>query len=214
MSVVGYCQPLFECNSCCKCPTTCPNRVVQKGLCTKLQIFKTLTKGWGVRTLENIEKNRFVCEYAGEIITYKEAKRRTQDLSGTTGHYIMVLREHQAENQVLRTHVDGQFCGNVARFMNHSCSPNLFMTSVRVNSIIPRLALFAASDIPKGEELCFDYAGSPGFTRETQIDTEDGYEFKEFTEYEIIKTQCFCGTSNCRGYLPFDSKLFSIENDS
>lgn len=163
-----------------------------------------------MKTLEHIDQNQFVCEYAGEIITYKEAKKRAKGLSGVTGQYIIVLREHQTGNQVLRTHIDSQLHGNVARFINHSCCPNLFMTAVRVNSIIPRLALFAAVDIEEGEELCFDYAGN-GY--EYTCDGQSKNEVSKFTDIKIRKTPCLCEKSNCRTYLPFDSKLFCAESD-
>ena len=198
---LGFNRPLFECNSSCKCPASCSNRVVQKGLQTQLQVFRTVSKGWGVRTLEHIRKNQFVCEYAGEIITYKEAMRRAQGVSGT-GRYIMVLREHQAGTQILRTHVDCQYCGNVARFMNHACSPNLFMTSVRVNSVVPRLALFAARDIQSGEELCFDYSGG--------LFSNPCNEVCGDVDTSIVRTECLCESKGCIGYLPCDSMLYSV----
>ena len=144
---LDYCQPVFECNSCCACPETCPNRVVQKGLQLKLQVFKTKHKGWGLKTQQTIRKFTFVCEYAGELISVQEAEKRAQKLTHETGNYLIVLREHSSQNHILRTHVDARFHGNASRFINHSCNPNLVMVPVRVDSIVPRLALFAARDI-------------------------------------------------------------------
>jgi Pre-SET motif len=41
---------IFECNNCCGCGRTCPNRVVQRGRRMPLEIFKTQKKGWGNNT--------------------------------------------------------------------------------------------------------------------------------------------------------------------
>ena len=47
---------IFECNSNCKCNSRCPNKVVQNGIRCRLQLFKTLNKGWGVRVLHDVPK--------------------------------------------------------------------------------------------------------------------------------------------------------------
>ncbi|OCT93040.1 hypothetical protein XELAEV_18016106mg [Xenopus laevis] len=60
---------LYECNVSCKCDRMlCQNRVVQHGLKLRLQVFKTNTKGWGVRCLDDVDKGTFVCIYAGRIL--------------------------------------------------------------------------------------------------------------------------------------------------
>ncbi|XP_070791206.1 histone-lysine N-methyltransferase SUV39H1 isoform X3 [Pituophis catenifer annectens] len=60
-------MPIYECNSRCNCGIDCPNRVVQRGICYDLCIFRTDNgRGWGVRTLEKIRKHSFVMEYVGE----------------------------------------------------------------------------------------------------------------------------------------------------
>lgn len=71
---------IFECNRGCACwISTCSNRVVQKGLQTRLQVFRTQSMGWGVRALAAIPKGTFVCEYVGEIISDTDADRRHDD---------------------------------------------------------------------------------------------------------------------------------------
>ena len=59
--------PIYECNSRCKCGPDCLNRVVQKGRKVKICIFRTSTKGWGVKALQTIKKGTFVIEYVGEV---------------------------------------------------------------------------------------------------------------------------------------------------
>ncbi|CAG9577151.1 unnamed protein product [Danaus chrysippus] len=60
---------IYECNSRCKCKDTCLNRVAQHPLQLKLQVFKTLKRGWGIRTLNDIPKGCFICIYAGNLLT-------------------------------------------------------------------------------------------------------------------------------------------------
>ncbi|KFM76056.1 Histone-lysine N-methyltransferase SUV39H2, partial [Stegodyphus mimosarum] len=66
MLLPGY--PIYECNKLCKCPPTCVNRVVQHGQKVKVAIFRTSNGcGWGLKSLEMIQKDQFVLEYLGEI---------------------------------------------------------------------------------------------------------------------------------------------------
>jgi len=58
---------IYECNHTCTCSTTCLNRVVQLPLRAKLQVFKTLAKGWGIRTLVDLPQGSFVCTYVGRV---------------------------------------------------------------------------------------------------------------------------------------------------
>ncbi|XP_060689373.1 histone-lysine N-methyltransferase SETDB2 isoform X3 [Hemiscyllium ocellatum] len=70
------CAPsgLYECNKWCKCnERLCVNRVVQHGLKTRLQLFKTKRKGWGVRCRDDIDKGTFVCCYAGRVLNIVNA---------------------------------------------------------------------------------------------------------------------------------------------
>ncbi|CAK1593042.1 unnamed protein product, partial [Parnassius mnemosyne] len=60
---------IYECNSRCKCKNTCLNRVAQHPLQLKLQVFKTLNRGWGIRALNDVPKGAFLCVYAGNLLT-------------------------------------------------------------------------------------------------------------------------------------------------
>ena len=59
---------IYECNKTCSCDTTCLNRVVQQlPLRAKLQVFKTETKGWGIRTLVDLPQGSFISTFAGRV---------------------------------------------------------------------------------------------------------------------------------------------------
>ncbi|XP_065599605.1 histone-lysine N-methyltransferase SETDB2 [Cyrtonyx montezumae] len=72
--------------------------------------------------------------------------------------------------------------GNVGRFLNHSCCPNLFAQSVFVethNRSFPWVAFFTNRHVKAGTELTWDY----------------GYEAGSMPETEI---SCWCGVQKCR----------------
>lgn len=59
---------IFECNEFCKCSSKCPNRVVQNGIRFRLQVRRTLKKGWGVISLDDIPAGAFICTYSAELL--------------------------------------------------------------------------------------------------------------------------------------------------
>ncbi|XP_074054786.1 histone-lysine N-methyltransferase SETMAR [Macrotis lagotis] len=197
-----FSRPVFECNVMCQCGERCKNRVVQRGLQFHLQAFKTERKGWGLRTLEHIPKGRFVCEYAGEILGASEARRRIQQQTKHDSNYIIAVREHLGNGQIIETFVDPTNIGNIGRFLNHSCEPNLLMVPVRIESMVPRLALFAARDILPKEELSYDYSG-----RFHNLLKNNGNQ--EMPDKDKMGKPCYCGTKSCAAFLPYDSSLYS-----
>jgi SET domain-containing protein len=57
--------------------------------------------------------------------------------------------------------MDAHLKGNVSRFYNHSCSPNVFVQNVFVESWdvrFPWVAFFTAMPIKAGTELVWDYS--------------------------------------------------------
>uniref|UniRef100_A0A8C1UV52 Euchromatic histone-lysine N-methyltransferase 1a n=1 Tax=Cyprinus carpio TaxID=7962 RepID=A0A8C1UV52_CYPCA len=163
---------LFECNHACSCWRTCRNRVIQNGLRVRLQVFRTERMGWGVRALQDIHEGAFVCEFAGEIISDGEANVREND------SYMFNL-----DNKVGEVYcIDAQFYGNVSRFMNHLCEPNLFPVRVftkHQDMRFPRIALYASKAIQAGDELGFDY-GDP------------------YWQIKKKYFRCQCGSAKCR----------------
>ncbi|XP_072276544.1 histone-lysine N-methyltransferase SETMAR [Pyxicephalus adspersus] len=197
--------PILECNILCGCSENCANRETQRGLQFRIEVFKVPGKGWGLRTEEAVPKGRFVCEYAGEVLGAKEACHRIKSQHPDANNYIIAVREHLHGGQTLHTYVDPTRIGNVGRFLNHSCQPNLVMLPVRSHSMVPRLALFAARDIRAGEELCYDYSGR-SFNTEPEERSQSGEKCEEWGPGP--RKRCLCGTGGCTGYLPFDSSLY------
>ncbi|KAM9858924.1 histone-lysine N-methyltransferase EHMT1-like [Aulostomus maculatus] len=141
---------LFECNHACSCWRTCRNRVVQNGMRMRLQLFRTQTMGWGVRAMQDVPQGAFICEYVGEIITDAEADKREND------SFLFTL-----DNKVGDIHcIDARLFGNIGRFINHLCEPNLLAVKVftmHQDLRFPRIALFSSRPIKAGEQMGLDY---------------------------------------------------------
>ena len=88
--------------------------------------------------------------------------------------------------------------GNIGRYLNHSCDPNLIMIPVRTDCLVPSLALFTSRPVEAGQELCYHYGDSSRGMEEVE-DSE--------TAQESTRTRCQCKSSSCSTYLPFDSDL-------
>uniref|UniRef100_A0A5F8GGJ4 [histone H3]-lysine(9) N-methyltransferase n=1 Tax=Monodelphis domestica TaxID=13616 RepID=A0A5F8GGJ4_MONDO len=141
---------IFECNHACSCWRNCRNRVVQNGLRARLQLYRTQNMGWGVRSMQDIPLGTFVCEYVGELISDSEADVREED------SYLFDLDNKDGEVYC----IDARFYGNISRFINHLCEPNLIPVRVFMSHQdlrFPRIAFFSTRQIEAGEELGFDY---------------------------------------------------------
>ncbi|KAI0221973.1 hypothetical protein L0F63_007450, partial [Massospora cicadina] len=199
---------IFECNMKCNCPPDCINRVTQRGRTVRLQIFKTLQKGWGVRALEDIPKGRFVVEYVGEIINDEEAERRGRvyDSQGLT--YLFDLDYNYGPDEDCPFAIDAFKYGNISHFINHSCDPNIAVYPVFYESTdlnIHNLAFFATRDILQGEELCFDYSGGvnlPDVADPTPPASAVSLDPARLARAERNKKYlCYCGSSKCRKFV-------------
>ncbi|XP_054849660.1 histone-lysine N-methyltransferase EHMT1-like [Eublepharis macularius] len=164
---------IFECNTLCSCARFCPNRVVQRGVRVQLQLCRMPAKGWGVRTMEDVPRGAFVCQYFGEVISSTEAGQRQED----TYYFVVDMQTGQ------ECCLDGRFYGNVGRFLNHSCQPNLVGVQVAVGQEVPGIAFFSTRPIRAGEELGFDYGD-------------------KFWEVKGEGCACLCGSPTCRYQVP------------
>ncbi|KAJ1703412.1 hypothetical protein LUZ63_003191 [Rhynchospora breviuscula] len=133
---------IYECGPACGCPPSCYNRVSQNGIKFPLEVFKTKIRGWGVRSLLSIPSGSFVCEYVG-------IGRPSSDMG---------VRSSEGVKEWFT--VDAQEMGNVGRFINRSCSPNLFAQHVLFDyddKKMPHIMFFAAENIPPLKELTYQY---------------------------------------------------------
>jgi len=128
--------------------------------------------GKGVYAIRPIKEGDKVLEYKGEIISWKKAQRIHPHDPSQPNHTFYF---HLDDGHV----IDAKHRGNSARWINHSCEPNL-----EANQDGYHVFLTALRDIKAGEELSYDYG--------LMIDSRKTQKLKK--EYA-----CLCGATNCRG---------------
>ncbi|KAL4332574.1 hypothetical protein GQ457_07G019230 [Hibiscus cannabinus] len=192
---------IYECGPSCPCIRNCKNRVIQTGLKAHFEVFKTRDRGWGLRSWDRFRAGTFICEYAGEVID--ETKARQERGDGENEYVFHTNRLYESFKWNFETESTEDFdipspfiissknSGNVARFMNHSCSPNVFWQPIMYesnNEAFLHIAFFAKKHIPPMTELTFDY-GTPQ-SDIAEADNNPAYR----------KRKCLCGSAKCRGY--------------
>ncbi|XP_047675247.1 histone-lysine N-methyltransferase, H3 lysine-36 specific isoform X2 [Tachysurus fulvidraco] len=165
---------MYECHpQVCVAGERCQNQCFTKREYTPVEIFRTLSRGWGLRSIHDIKKGAFVSEYVGEVIDEEECRARIRHAqeNDISNFYMLTLDKDRI--------IDAGPKGNQARFMNHCCQPNCETQKWTVNGDT-RVGLFALVDIPAGVELTFNY---------------------NLECLGNGKTVCKCGASNCSGFL-------------
>ncbi|CAD5225200.1 unnamed protein product [Bursaphelenchus xylophilus] len=140
----------IECSVGCICPKDCPARLIQRGRQVPVILFRTAERGWSIRTAVNIQKNQFVMQYVGEVYLCVNAP------ADVTYQYIMDTCG--SDESVFC--IDATNYGNEARWVNHSCDPNLKCVGIlasRYDYRYQELCFFAKKNIEAGEELLIDY---------------------------------------------------------
>uniref|UniRef100_A0A7N0T8R9 Uncharacterized protein n=1 Tax=Kalanchoe fedtschenkoi TaxID=63787 RepID=A0A7N0T8R9_KALFE len=180
-----------ECWTKCGCSLRCGNRIVQRGITRRLEVFVTRGgKGWGLRTLEELPKGSFVCEYVGEILTNTELYERNASSKSNERHtYPVLLDSDWGSEGILKDEealcLDATFYGNCARFINHRCQDaNLIEIPVQIETPdrhYYHLAFFTKRVVNAMEELTWDYA----------IDFDD-------EDHPVKAFECTCGSEFCR----------------
>ncbi|CAN6804308.1 unnamed protein product [Brassica oleracea var. botrytis] len=197
---------VYECGSTCPCNASCKNKVIQTGLKFRMEVFKTANRGWGLRSWDPIRAGSFICEYAGEVKD-QETLRMDQEedefvfdtsrvYNSFKWNYEPALVDEDPSDELPEEFnlpapllISAKNFGNVARFMNHSCSPNVLWQPVICEGNgepVVHIAFFAIRHIPPMAELTYDYGVS--LTSEAR----DGSLLHG-------KRQCNCGSVKCRG---------------
>nr|XP_043613086.1 histone-lysine N-methyltransferase family member SUVH9 [Erigeron canadensis] len=179
---------IFECGPHCHCPPTCQNRVSQRGVRNRFEVFRSRETGWGVRSLDLIQAGSFICEYTGVVLTREQAQLFA--MNGDTLVYPNRFGERWAEwgdlSQIFSDYerpsypsvppldfgMDVSRMRNLACYMSHSSCPNVLVQLVlydHSNLSFPHLMLFAMENIPPLRELSLDYGAADEWTGKLAI---------------------------------------------
>ncbi|KAJ1433328.1 hypothetical protein B484DRAFT_326799, partial [Ochromonadaceae sp. CCMP2298] len=141
---------------------------------------------------DDIQINTFICDYLGEVLTESNAENRGLVLSDeylyNSDFYGILVQDKaitKTENEDVTYTLDARWYGNVARFLNHKCEPNLDKKIVFSDSQdyrLPRIAFFSGEFIKAGTELSYDYGYLEGNVQGKGRD-------------------CLCGSDECRRVL-------------
>ena len=150
---------------------------------------------WGLYAEENISANDMIIEYVGEKVRQQVADMRERQYlkSGIGSSYLFRIDEN--------TVVDATKRGGIARFINHSCTPNCTAKIIRVDGS-KRIVIYALRDIERGKSgvnrpcrLAIDRA-------DATPDEELTYDYKFEREWDSDdRIPCLCGSTGCKGFL-------------
>ncbi|KAI3195829.1 hypothetical protein CBS147311_7736 [Penicillium roqueforti] len=140
-----------------------------------VRFARSAIHNWGLYAEENITANDMIIEYVGEKVRQQVADMRERRYlkSGIGSSYLFRIDEN--------TVIDATKRGGIARFINHSCTPNCTAKIIKVDGS-KRIVIYALRDIERDEELTYDYK----FEREW--DSDD-------------RIPCLCGSTGCKGFL-------------
>ncbi|GAC71770.1 histone H3 (Lys4) methyltransferase complex, subunit SET1 [Moesziomyces antarcticus T-34] len=141
----------------------------------QLKFAKSPIHDWGLYAMELIPAGDMVIEYVGEVVRQQVADEREKqyERQGNFSTYLFRVDDDLV--------VDATHKGNIARLMNHCCTPNCNAKILTLNGE-KRIVLFAKSPIRPGEELTYDYKF------QSSADDEDAIP-------------CLCGSPGCRRFL-------------
>ncbi|CAL5867744.1 uncharacterized protein PFLUO_LOCUS1963 [Penicillium psychrofluorescens] len=140
-----------------------------------VRFARSAIHNWGLYAEENITANDMIIEYVGEKVRQQVADMRERRYlkSGIGSSYLFRIDEN--------TVIDATKRGGIARFINHSCTPNCTAKIIKADGS-KRIVIYALRDIERDEELTYDYK----FEREW--DSDD-------------RIPCLCGSTGCKGFL-------------
>lgn len=139
-----------------------------------VQYRKSMIHGMGLFSMGPIEAGDFIIEYIGELIRGAVATTRQEKYTrrGMGDSYLFRLSNGMV--------VDATHRGCIARFINHSCDPNVIAKIISVDGA-DKIVFYSKKNIKEGEELTYDY--------------------KFDYEADDQKIPCLCGAWNCRKFL-------------
>lgn len=150
---------------------------------------------WGLYAEENIAANDMIIEYVGEKVRQRVADLREAkyDMQGVGSSYLFRIDED--------TVIDATKMGGIARFINHSCTPNCTAKIIRVDTS-KRIVIYALRDINQGSFCIFIFSTKVNSLLTILTDEELTYDYKFEREMDATdRIPCLCGSIGCKGFL-------------
>ncbi|XP_044740720.1 histone-lysine N-methyltransferase SETD1 [Chrysoperla carnea] len=138
----------------------------------QLKFAKSAIHDWGLFAMEPIAADEMVIEYVGQMVrpVVADLRETKYEACGIGSSYLFRID--------LDTIIDATKCGNLARFINHSCNPNCYAKVITIESQ-KKIVIYSKQPIGVNEEITYDY----------KFPLEDE------------KIPCLCGAPQCRGTL-------------
>ena len=162
-----------------------------------VRFARSAIHNWGLYAMEDITANDMIIEYVGEKVRQQVADMRERRYlrSGIGSSYLFRIDEN--------TVIDATKRGGIARFINHSCTPNCTAKIIKVDGS-KRIVIYALRDISRGEFFFFFFGLGQvlRLTNDGDVDEELTYDYKFEREFDSTdRIPCLCGSSGCKGFL-------------